>query len=156
MRRYSNTVHLTIMAVFFWGFGIALIIATVFFFIDYKQDKANCTEKIKALVVDYKYIPPVDEEDDGDYRPIIEYEVNNTTYTKTLTNYPKNPKEGSFITIYYNPNNPEEIFYEDNTGLFMAPIGSAIFTVAGVFLTYLAIREHKKNKQNYYEQQQYS
>ena len=152
MQRKSGFKIFVIMAIVFLTFGIALTIATVFFFKNYNEDKNKCTEKIQALVIDYEYVPPASDEDKGSYHPIIEYEYNGETYTKTLVNYSKNPKEGSFITIFINPNNPKEIFFEDNTGLIMAPIGSAIFTVSGIFFVYMAVKERKKDKQLIYEQ----
>ncbi len=148
MKRYSTTLHFSIMAFFFLAFGIALIVATVVFFKDYKHDKANCTEKVKALVVDYEYDPPEDEDEEGTYRPVIEYKIDGKTYKKILKNYSKKPSEGNYITIYYNPNNPEEIFFKENTGLIIAPIGSTVFTIAGIILTCLAIREFKKTKKS--------
>ena len=135
-----------VFSLVFLGFGIALVCVTVKFFKDYKQDKAKCTEKVKALVINYEYEPPIDDEDDGNYYPIIEYEYNGETYTKTLVNYSENPKRGSFITIFINPNNPEEIFFEKNTGLYIAPICSAIFSTVGIFFTVKLIKDLKQNK----------
>lgn len=135
-----------VFSLVFLGFGIALICVTVMFFKDYKQDKAKCTEKIKALVISYEYAPPVDSEDDADYRPVVEYEYNGKTYTKTLVNYSKTPKEGSYIVIYINPENPNEIFFKDNTGLILAPIGSAIFATVGIFFTIKLIKDLRQNK----------
>jgi hypothetical protein len=151
MKKRSNTKLNLILAVFFLLIGIALCVVTVIFFKNYYQDKSRCTEKIQAIVIGYKYIPPATDEDDADYRPIIEYEVDNKTYTKILTNYLKRPKEGSYITIYYNPTNPNDIFFEENTGFYLAPIGSTVFSIAGLALVYSAIREHKNKGTIYFE-----
>ena len=56
-----------------------------------------------------------DRNDDGDeyidyYRIDFEYEVDGKTYTVT-DRWSKSSQRGS-ITVYYNPNNPEDVFLE--------------------------------------------
>lgn len=140
-----------IFAIAFLGFGIALIFASVKFFKDYNHDKKDCTQKVKAQVIDYEYSPPIDDEDEGSYHPVVEYKIDGKTYRKTLINYSKEPKEGTYITIYCNPKNPEEIFFKENTGLYMAPIGSTIFTLVGGVFTVKIFIDIKRNKNSGYE-----
>jgi len=74
-----------------------------------------CTEQAVGIVYDFKVSGAVIDDEDGyqDYRtymPLFEYEVNGVVYTleSDFGTKEKRFKIGQEITVYYNPENPEE------------------------------------------------
>ena len=94
-------------------------------YMSYKFVKADSYVKINAVVVDhdssnFRY-------EDGlrryDYKDVIEYTVDGTTYRivsdfTTVAEYPPN-NIGATRTVYYNPDNPKEYLLKNSSTLIM-------------------------------------
>ena len=92
-------------------FGIIFIAIGVFMYIRNDTLVKNCTEEVKAVVVDMKQ--ELSSDDDGTsymYYPIIEYKAGNDTVRITMStgsNIPKYQIDDE-ITVLYNPKKTKE------------------------------------------------
>ena len=126
---------LIVMGIIFFLAGIGIGIFTVHKINDYKEHNKTYTE-IVSKVVNYKY------NDEHTLRAIIiEYEVDGTTYQKASNTYSKFPKKiGTEVKIKYNPSNPKEMIWSNDSDNIVLPIVSVAITLIGVFLIALGIK----------------
>ncbi len=120
----------------------------------YKEKKENFI-KIQADVVTY-----VDEFDhpytqssyygDEDQRwwRVIEYEVKGVKYTKKDSSFVDSiPSVITPITIYYNPDNPQDIIYGDEGSPLMGVIIGGVFALAGAIIIIKSIISGKNGEE---------
>lgn len=109
--------------------GIGLIIYGINSNATLKEKSARFIET-QAIVVDYDY------NSDGLAAIVVEYEVNGNKYLKTSSSSSSSPKSiGSVVKIKYNPDNPNDMIWNSNEGIFILIFGSicAIFGGIGTF-----------------------
>ena len=119
----------------FFAIGAYLVISTLTF-------KINA-EEVMALITDM--IPYEDSDGDTSYEVEVEYEYEGFTFSAVLDTYSSGMREGEWISILVNKDDPMEIV-EPGTNLvigivFMALGGIAIL-VGGV--SYIKEQKHKK------------
>ena len=132
--RITNILFAVIGSIFF-SIGAFLVISTVTF-------KVNA-EEVMALITDM--IPYEDSDGDTSYEVEVEYEYEGFTFSAVLDTYSSGMREGEWIPILVNKDDPMEIV-EPGTNLvigivFMALGGIAIL-VGGV--SFIKEQKHKK------------
>ena len=97
-----------------------------------EREQKNCTTQVWAICADFETLNPhipILNEQDATYkqneviartevaRPICEFEYNGTTYHATPEQYSGKLKliKGNQYKVYINPQNPQEIYCEDNS-----------------------------------------
>ena len=130
----TNILFAVIGSIFF-SIGAFLVISTVTF-------KVNA-EEVMALITDM--IPYEDSDGDTSYEVEVEYEYEGFTFSAVLDTYSSGMREGEWISILVNKDDPMEIV-EPGTNLvigivFMALGGIAIL-VGGV--SFIKEQKHKK------------
>lgn len=84
------------------------------------------TCKVSATIVD-------NVEDEGWYHPVVQFDVNGTTYTVTATNHGSGAKYSldKEMVVYYNKNNPNELTnLYGNPGIVNIIVGSILFLIS--------------------------
>ena len=85
------------------------------------------------------YVPDSDGYDREEIKIFVTYEVDGKEYTEELQNTKTNLKQGDNITVYYNPDNPEEVSGATKTmAAIQLGIGAAL-ALAGLGTLVLAI-----------------
>ena len=122
----------------FIGIIMGVIFLAVGGFLYIKNDSLakNCTEEVKATVVDMKRDLNTDSDGVTDYMyyPIIEYIANGNTVRVTMDSGSSTPAYDidEKITILYNPNKQKEFIVKGDKS---SNIMSIVFIVLGVFVT---------------------
>ena len=134
-----------IFGIIFALIGVGLII---FSFINIKNynEKNKTFIEVNATVIDYK--DTYDEDGDLLRAIIVEYEVDGTNYRKTSSSSTTNPETlGSTVKVKYNPNDPKDIIWPNDTSNIILPIVGGVFTIVGIIFTVVSIKM-VKNKEN--------
>lgn len=116
--------------------------------IAYTVNMTNKTKdyvKVDSTVVDIVEVRVSD--DDGGmktlYSEIVEYVVDGKTYSAKNTSASNMPKKkGEKITISYNPSNPSEYVFQENTVMLAAIlfVMGAVFGIVGIVLIRFSIK----------------
>lgn len=130
-----------LFGVLFIVVGVALLIYAVKTISSYNE-KSQTYQEVIGYVIDYDY------NNDGLRSIIVEYQVNGKTYKKISNEYSDNPRTiGSEITLKYNPNNPvDAIWINDSTNVIL-PVFGGIFSLAGALITIKAIIKVKNGSE---------
>lgn len=121
----------------FIGFGVLFLILSVSNIKTYLEKNKKFTATT-ATVVDYN------TNDEGLYAIVVEYEVDGIKYTKVSSTYSSMPQSiGSEISIKYNPDNPKDAIWKNDSTNIILPIFAVVFTGAGVFMLIYGIKMPK-------------
>lgn len=107
----------------------------------YNEKKATFTETT-AKVIDYAH------DDEGLQAIIVEYNINGIVYKKQSNVYSNMPKSiGTEVGIYYNPSNPADAIWKNDSTNIIMPLLGGVFTLIGLIFMFFYIKESKKNMQ---------
>lgn len=120
--------------------GIEVLLLSVSTIKSYNE-KNETYKEVTSVVVDYDY------NDDDLEAIIVEYVVDGQTYRKKSNTYSSVHKmKGTEVKLKYDPNNPSEaIWVNDSTNIVMPLFGGA-FSLAGVFIIINSFKMMKKEK----------
>lgn len=124
--------------------GIVFLINSLTIIKTYNE-KDKIYKETNSVVVDYDY------DAEGSKAIIVEYTVDGQTYRQQSYSYSSSPApQGSQVKIKYNPNNPNDIIWVNDSKTIMFPIVGAVFTVVGIIIIISGIKSGKKggNEQN--------
>jgi len=87
-------------------------------------------------------------DDDGLQAIIVEYTVDGQSYRKTSNSYSNMPKSmGTEVDLKYNPANPKDaIWVNDSTNIVM-PLAGGLFTLVGVVVIVIATKKMKNGEE---------
>ena len=138
------------IARFFIPLGVILIIFGVIIFVINMKNKNYL--KIEATILDTKVLEEAYTDADGNhvdetYSATIEYTVDGKKYQQTLDNVSKY-NVGDKMTIYYNPQDPNQITQSKTLIIPIVMIIAGITAVTGGIVSIVnAIKRHKKMKE---------
>lgn len=139
--RPMRPIEAVIFGLVFTLCGVALLFYSFQTIKDYKEKDAKYIE-VSAEVVDYR------ENSEGLLAIIAEYEVDGEKYTKTGSTYSNSPKSiGSKVSVKYNPINPKDSIWKNDSTNLVLPLVSTGFTLVGLLIFVIGIIGFKgKNK----------
>ena len=112
--------------------GIALGVYS-FFSIKNHDEQSKTFIETNSVVVDYKI--DVDENGEELRAIIVEYEVDGRKYRKESNDYSTIYRSiGDNVLIQYNPNNPTEAIWKNDTGNIIVPIVAGLFVIVGIIV----------------------
>ena len=121
--------------------GIIVLFFSVKNIKTYNEKKATFTEAT-AKVIDYAH------DDEGLQAIIVEYNINGVTYKKQSNVYSNMPKSiGTEVGIYYNPNNPADAIWKNDSTNIIMPLLGGIFTVVGLIAMFFSVKQNKSDIQ---------
>ena len=129
-------------------FGIIAILIGIglgvysYFSIKSYNEKDKLYKEIEAVVVDYNY--QYDDENNTELRAIIvEYLVDGRTYRKESTSYSSIVRSiGDKVYVKYNPNNPSDAIWKNDSSNIFIPIVGGLFVVVGIFIVIKYIKQN--------------
>lgn len=146
MRVYSKLLSYKgekIFSLIFVIIGLIILVPGLIGLKSYNDKKEKYIEK-DAAIIDYsineEYLKAI----------IVQYEVDGEIYTKQDNIYTSDPKEiGETISIYYNPNNPDDIILQKDffSKYFYIILGGTFTFIGLVFLGVFYLRNKKSNKE---------
>ena len=141
--RAMRPIEAVIFGLVFTLCGVALLFYSFQTIKDYKEKDAKYIE-VSAEVVDYK------ENSEGLLAIIAEYEVDGQKYTKTGSTFSNSPKSiGSRVSVKYNPKNPKDSIWKNDSTNLVLPLVSTGFTLVGLLIFITGILGFKdKNKKD--------
>ena len=141
--RPMRPIEAVIFGLVFTLCGVALLFYSFQTIKDYKEKDAKYIE-VSAEVVDYR------ENSEGLLAIIAEYEVDGEKYTKTGSTYSNSPKSiGSKVSVKYNPINPKDSIWKNDSTNLVLPLVSTGFTLVGLLIFITGIFGFKgKNKKD--------
>ena len=118
--------------------GAGLLFFSIKTINEYKEKDAKFIE-ITSKVIDY------DRNSDDLEAIIVEYVVDGQTYTMTSNTYSSNPKDiGESVSIKYNPEDPSDAIWTNDSTNIVLPIASVVFMLAGVVIIVTGVKKGKK------------
>jgi hypothetical protein len=135
---------------FFIPAGIALIVFGVVVFVINSKNQNYI--KIEATVSNVTQTAEAYTDSDGNwveatYNAEVKYVVADREYTETLDNVSKFDV-GDKVTIYYNPNNPQEITQTKSLIVPIIMVGLGIASLTGGIISAVnVVKKHKKMKE---------
>ena len=141
--RAMRPIEAVIFGLVFTLCGVALLFYSFQTIKDYKEKDAKYIE-VSAEVVDYK------ENSEGLLAIIAEYEVDGQKYSKTGSTFSNSPKSiGSRVSVKYNPKNPKDSIWKNDSTNLVLPLVSTGFTLVGLLIFITGILGFKdKNKKD--------
>ena len=141
--RAMRPIEAVIFGLVFTLCGLALLFYSFQTIKDYKEKDAKYIE-VSAEVVDYK------ENSEGLLAIIAEYEVDGQKYSKTGSTFSNSPKSiGSRVSVKYNPKNPKDSIWKNDSTNLVLPLVSTGFTLVGLLIFITGILGFKdKNKKD--------
>lgn len=141
-RNGSKIILLFLFLVFGIGFGA---VGLKLFHTAYMQEK-DCSASAEGRLVRYE---PYHSRGTRTYSPVVEYQAGNETLTATsnISASSRPFKEGGQVTVFYNPDRPDE-FYIKGYGLEIEYKIGAVFllvSIAAIIITILSIILNKIN-----------
>ncbi len=132
-----------IIGILFVFIGAVLFIAGVIS-ISYETDFKNNAETTEAVIVDIEYFR---KKNGMKRKPVVEYTVDGVKYKQTLDEYNSGMRIGDNITIYYDPEDPENV----STGSLFASLlaicmGGLFVIIGGAFIASVIVSFIKKTK----------
>lgn len=108
--------------------GVGLLVFSIFTIKSYNEKNKTYVET-NSVVIDYA------RNDEGLVAIIVEYTVDDETYTKQSNAYSNTPKSiGTKVKIKYNPNNPSEAIWVNDSTNIILPLMGGIFTLVGIIV----------------------
>ena len=140
MQTQSKWWQILIMGLIFTTAGIIMIFFSISTIKTYNEKNEKYIET-NATVVDYAY------DNDGLQAIIVEYSVNRQKYRKQSNSYSNMPKSiGTEVSIKYNPNNPQDAIWTNDSTNIILPILASIFTIVGIIIVIKALKDLQNNK----------
>ena len=141
--RAMRPIEAVIFGLVFTLCGVALLFYSFQTIKDYKEKDAKYIE-VSAEVVDYR------ENSEGLLAIIAEYEVDGQKYSKTGSTFSNSPKSiGSRVSVKYNPKNPKDAIWKNDSTNLVLPLVSTGFTLVGLLIFITGILGFKeKNKKD--------
>lgn len=131
--------HACLFGLIFVLIGIVGIAFSVKSINTYNEKKESFIETT-ANVVSYRY------DDDGLAAIIVEYYVNEIPYQSISNSYSNMPKSiGSVVSIRYNPSNPNDMIWENDSTNIVIPIVCSVFTLVGLVIIGTGIKKKIEN-----------
>lgn len=120
--------------------GIGLLVYSFFNIKSYNEKNSKYIET-ESVVVDYDY--DTDEEGNEMRAIIVEYDVNGTKYKKKSTSYSTIVESiGSKVLIKYNPNNPSDAIWSNDSSNIFVPIVGGIFMIVGIVVIVKYVKQN--------------
>lgn len=133
-----------ILAIVFFIVGCCLLIYSVKTINDYNE-KSKTYIDVVGYVVDYEYDEPLNSNSLA--AEIVEYEIDGKTYKVTSNTSSNTPRSrGSEVKLKYNPDNPNDVIWVNDSFNYILPIVGTVFTVLGIILSIQASRKIKNNE----------
>ena len=135
MNKKSSPILGILISVVFVAVGIGMSIFAINTIKKYNEKNKTYIE-VTAIGVDYDY------DDDNAASLIVEYTVNGVKYRKASNLYTKPAKPlGKEVKIKYNPKNPNDIIWKNDSTNIVLPIAAGIFVLIGVVGISVSIKE---------------
>ena len=131
--------------------GLILTIFGIFMFVINMKNQNYV--KTTATISKVELVEEAHTDADGNtvaatYKLSVKYTVDGKEYENELGEMPEGHKEGEEITIYYNPENPNEITQTKSLILpIILTVGGIAALVGGIISGVNAIKRHKKMKE---------
>ena len=93
----------------------------------------------EAVIKDIKYVKEIEREEIKSVE--VAYNVNGKEYRSNLNQTNSKMYKGKTVSIYYNPENPEEIILNDNNSLYIFEIIMCIILVFCIGSTILSLKK---------------
>lgn len=136
--RAMRPIEAVIFGLIFTLCGVALLFYSFQTIKTYKEKDAKYIE-VTAEVVDYK------ENSEGLLAIVAEYEVDGEKYSKTGSTFSNSPQSiGSKVAIKYNPINPKDAIWKNDSTNLVLPLVSTGFTLVGLLIFITGILGFKK------------
>ena len=77
------------------------------------------------------------------YAPVVEYYVNGKRYETThkVYSYPPEYKIGEEVILQYNPDDPTDVIFKSNSGIWIVFLVGSVFSIGGVsMLCYMLVK----------------
>lgn len=118
--------------------GAGLLFFSIKTINEYKEKDAKFIETTSKVVA-------YDRNSDDLEAIIVEYVVDGQTYTMTSNTYSTNPKDiGESVSIKYNPEDPSDAIWTNDSTNIVLPIASVVFMLAGVVIIVTGVKKGKK------------
>ncbi len=145
-RTYTSTKQASptaaiVIGILFALIGIGLLIFG-FYSIKTHAEKSERYLPVSSIVVDYDY------NSDGLQAIIVEYYVDGQMYTKKSNTYSNMPSPiGSEVPLKYNPDDPRDAIWVNDSTNVILPIMGGIFTLVGFAATIAGFKQKRKEKE---------
>lgn len=137
----KNFLFTVIFPSIFMGIGILLVVFAVLLHISnskFMETAIETTAEITNIHVSY------DSDDDAHYTVDIKFNANGKEYSGILNSYDSSMYKGENITIYYNPDNPNNFKYNTSFVYVILLIMGAVFFGAGLIVFYWQLKSRPK------------
>ncbi len=119
--------------------GIIFCGVGIIFSVSQKNKKKDCTQPVSAIIVEIKrsHYTSMDKRETSAWFPVYEYYVNGNKFRKTsnIGGSENAFSVGQKLTLYLNPENPEQFYCPSDAGDFL----SKLFIGLGIFLLLVAV-----------------
>ncbi|MBO5376098.1 MAG: DUF3592 domain-containing protein [Bacilli bacterium] len=133
-----------ILGILFLVIGIGCVVGFVFTKNSNDDFMKKAVETSAEIVRIKEKYDSLDE--DYEYTVYVEFDVDGLTYEGILNEYHSGMREGDKVTIYYDPQDPENFRSGSDFLVFIPLIVGVIFAIVGSFLLIFAIKKSKKIK----------
>lgn len=123
--------------------GIVFILMASVFHINSIVSKSVCSAETPGIVVDMKSRKSSSGMSHKGisrtvYAPVVQFHVYGKTHTvvSSIYSYPPKYEIGDDITVHYNPDDPEEVYFDSPESLAILPL---IFGIIGVLLVVASV-----------------
>lgn len=121
--------------------GIGLLLFSISNIIKYNQKNKTYTETT-SIVVDYA------NNTDGLKAIIVEYKVDGIAYKKQSNTYSNTPRsKGTKVNIKYNPDDPSDAIWVNDSSNIMLPLLGGLFTLVGIIFVVNIAKKMKYEKE---------
>lgn len=125
-----------LIGILFSIIGIIMLFISVKNIKSYNEKNDSYIETI-ADVIDYNY------NDEGLKAIIVQYKVEGNYYQKASNTYSTSAKSiGSQINIKYNPEDPNDVIWSNDSSNFILPIVGAMFLLFGIVSSIVSIKNN--------------
>ena len=111
-----------------------------------KLVKINTFPTTAAVITRSELVPSADPESADTYDVFVKYTVQGTTYESRLDDYKNSYREGKQISVYYNPDKPQEVLSPSALGPVISIGLGALLLFVGGGTTLRLIREKAARK----------
>ena len=124
--------------------GIGLLVYSYFTIKTYNEKNSTYVET-ESTVVDYKY--DINEEGQELRAIIVEYTVDGRTYKKESGSFSTITESiGSKVMIKYDPINPSDSIWKNDSSNIVIPIVGGAFVICGILIFVNYKKQNKKDK----------
>lgn len=133
-----------IMGVLALLIGIGLLVYSYFTIKTYNEKNSTYVET-ESTVVDYQY--DTNEEGQELRAIIVEYVVDGRKFKKESTSFSTITKSiGDKVMIKYDPRNPSDAIWKNDSSNIFIPILGGVFVIAGILIFANYIKQNKNRK----------